>query len=128
MNDNDKVCLHCQKPLKGRVDKKFCDDYCRNNYNNRLNSDATPLVRNINNTLRRNRRILEEVKTGGDKFGFATREKLLSKGFRFQYCTHTYTNNQGETYYYCYDYGYVWKDDKKRYMIVKALPELLEKS
>ena len=31
---DSKVCLACGKPLKGRIDKKFCDDYCRNNYNN----------------------------------------------------------------------------------------------
>jgi len=30
----NKTCLACGKILKGRVDKKFCDDYCRNNYNN----------------------------------------------------------------------------------------------
>jgi len=27
-------CLHCDHVLKGRTDKKFCDDYCRNTYNN----------------------------------------------------------------------------------------------
>ena len=27
-----KLCLTCNKPVKGRTDKKFCDDYCRNNY------------------------------------------------------------------------------------------------
>jgi hypothetical protein len=25
-----KKCLACGKQLKGRIDKKFCDDYCRN--------------------------------------------------------------------------------------------------
>ena len=23
-------CLYCGKPVKGRIDKKFCDDWCRN--------------------------------------------------------------------------------------------------
>ena len=32
--EKNKKCLSCGKLLKGRVDKKFCDDYCRNNYNN----------------------------------------------------------------------------------------------
>jgi hypothetical protein len=29
-----KTCLFCEKPVKGRSDKKFCDDYCRAAYNN----------------------------------------------------------------------------------------------
>ena len=31
---NIKSCLHCNRPLHGRADKKYCDDACRNNYNN----------------------------------------------------------------------------------------------
>jgi hypothetical protein len=27
-------CLNCDHVLKGRPDKKFCGDYCRNAYNN----------------------------------------------------------------------------------------------
>ena len=27
-------CLECKDPVKGRIDKKFCSDYCRNAYNN----------------------------------------------------------------------------------------------
>jgi hypothetical protein len=42
-------CLACDKPLKGRTDKKFCDDYCRNNYNNQLKAAKNNVVRNINN-------------------------------------------------------------------------------
>ncbi len=30
-----KTCLTCGAPLIGRVDKKFCDDYCRSMYNNK---------------------------------------------------------------------------------------------
>ena len=54
-----KLCLTCSKPIKGRTDKKFCDDYCRNNYNNQLKSSTTNINKNINNTLGKNRRILE---------------------------------------------------------------------
>ena len=32
-------CLECGEPLKGRVDKKFCSDYCRNSHNNKVNKD-----------------------------------------------------------------------------------------
>ena len=53
------TCLNCEKTLKGRTDKKFCDDYCRNSYNNQLKASKNNLVRNINNALGKNRRILE---------------------------------------------------------------------
>ena len=35
-----KTCLNCGEEINGRVDKKFCCDYCRNHYNNKLNSDV----------------------------------------------------------------------------------------
>ena len=56
-----KTCLACGKPLKGGIDKKFCDDYCRNNYNNlqKAKGSHSSYVRNINNTLLKNRKILE---------------------------------------------------------------------
>ena len=34
------TCPECGDKLKGRADKKFCSDACRNAYNNKLNSDA----------------------------------------------------------------------------------------
>jgi predicted nucleic acid-binding Zn ribbon protein len=102
-----RLCLNCSKPVKGRTDKKFCDDYCRNNYNNQLKSNTINLVRNINNALGKNRRILENLFIAGEEMAKTTREKLLQKGFRFKYITHTYTNKKGNTYFFCYDIGYL---------------------
>jgi hypothetical protein len=107
METNEKKCIECNKPLKGRVDKKFCDDFCRNSYNNKLNSDTNGYVRNINNTLRKNRRILEEALPVSEEMAKITRPKLLEKGFQFRYFTHTYTNKKGNMYYFCYEYGYL---------------------
>jgi hypothetical protein len=102
-----KLCLNCHKPVKGRTDKKFCDDYCRNNYNNQLKSNTINLVRNINNALGKNRRILENLFITGEEMAKTTRDKLLQKGFQFKYITHTYTNKKGNTYFFCYDIGYL---------------------
>ncbi len=33
---NTATCQQCGKPVKGRIDKRFCDDFCRNAYNNNL--------------------------------------------------------------------------------------------
>ena len=88
------LCLNCEKPLKGRTDKKFCDDYCRNSYNNQLKAAKNNLVRNINNALGKNRRILESFfKPKEDKVNIH-KDKLLEKGFQFKYITHTYTTQQ----------------------------------
>ncbi len=102
-----KTCLHCEKTIRGRTDKKFCDDYCRNAYNNSLKAPSYNLLRNINNQLAKNRRLLEEVIPAGEEMGKTTKEKLLSKGFSFKYLTHTYTNKKGNVYFFCYDYGYL---------------------
>ncbi len=108
MNETEKICLNCGKALKGRADKKFCDDYCRNNYNNRQNSDENNLVRNINNTLRKNRRLLVHIlaETGEDMKA-VTRQKMLEAGFNFKYFTHQYQNQKGQIYFFIYDYGYL---------------------
>ena len=102
-----KSCLACNKPLRGRTDKKFCDDYCRNTFNNQLKADCNNLIRNINNALRKNRRILEELMHPEDQVIKVSREKLLRQGFQFKYTTHVYTNKKGNSYYFCYEYGYL---------------------
>jgi len=107
MPDATKECLECSKPLKGRVDKKFCDEACRNVYNNKLNSDSNTYVRNLTNILRRNRRLLEESLPPNEEMTKIPRVKLLEKGYQFKYLTHTYTNKKGNTYYFCFEYGYL---------------------
>lgn len=103
----ERVCIECGKPLKGRLDKKFCDDYCRNTFNNRQNSDQNSYVRNINSILRRNRRHLEGVIPQGEDMTKCPRQKLLEQGFDFRYHTHLFTNRKGSIYTFCYDYGYL---------------------
>ena len=102
-----RLCLNCEKPVKGRTDKKFCDDYCRNNYNNQLKSNTINLVRNINNALGKNRRILEDIFPAEEDMAKTTKSKMLQKGFQFKYFTHTYTNKKGNVYFFCYDLGYL---------------------
>ncbi|MFD0862880.1 hypothetical protein ACFQ1M_11760 [Sungkyunkwania multivorans] len=100
-----KKCLECGTKILGRIDKKFCGDQCRNAYNNKVNKDSKNLVRNINNRLRKNYRILEELNPK-EKIK-TTKTKLLSKGFDFNYFTSIYTTKSGNTYYFVYDQGYL---------------------
>lgn len=117
-----KLCLNCNKPVKGRTDKKFCDDYCRNNYNNQLKSNTINIVRNINNALGKNRRILENMFNEGEEMAKTTKSKLLQKGFQFKYFTHTYTNKKGNVYFFCYDLGYLALEGDW-YLLVKQKEE-----
>ena len=119
-SSDTKTCLYCGKPLKGRIDKKFCDDNCRNNYNNQQKAKGShsTYVRNINNALLRNRKILESLLPDEKKTANANRDKLLRLGFQFKYVTHLYTTKDEKTYFYCYDYGYLPLDNDW-YLIVK---------
>lgn len=117
-----KLCLSCNKPLKGRTDKKFCDDYCRNNFNNQLKAGTTNQVRNINNALGKNRRILESLFPEGEEITKTTKHKLLQKGFQFKYITNIYNNKKGNTYFFCYDFGYLPLENDW-YLLVKRKDE-----
>ena len=104
----EKACLECGQNIRGRSDKRFCDDSCRNAYNNKLNSDQTNLVRNVNNILRKNRRILLEVLKEEEKGMTKVQgEKLKRLGFDFKFHTHTFVNNKGQTYKFIYEMGYL---------------------
>ena len=99
----DKTCLECGDKIVGREDKKFCSDGCRNAYNNKINKDSTNFMRNINNKLRKNYRILSELNAEGKSK--TTRAKLLSKGFDFEFFTNILQTRTGNTYYFLYDQG-----------------------
>jgi hypothetical protein len=105
----NKNCLACNKILKGRIDKKFCDDYCRNNYNNlqKSKNQNSAYVKNINNALLKNRKILENILPETEELIKIPQQKLLDKGFVFKYHTHTYKNKKEQVYFFCYDYGYL---------------------
>lgn len=111
-----KNCLECSEKIVGREDKKFCSDGCRNAYNNKINKDSTNLMRNINNKLRKNYRILSDLNPDGKSK--TTRSKLLSKGFDFEFCTSIYTTKTGNVYYFLYDQGYMALENEG-YVLVK---------
>ena len=89
----------------GRIDKKFCSDGCRNSYNNRINKDSKNLLRNVNNRLRKNYRILEDLNP--HKKTKVSKARLIERGFDFNYITSIYTTKVGTIYYFVYDQGYL---------------------
>jgi hypothetical protein len=118
----EKNCQYCNRPLKGRSDKKFCDDYCRSAHNNDLKSTVNNYMRNVNHALGKNRRILESLVPENEQMGKTHRDKLLQLGFQFRYITHTYTNHKGSVYFFCYEYGYLPLENNK-YLLVKKNEE-----
>jgi len=116
-SQTSRSCLECGEPFRGRIDKKFCSDICRIAYNNRLNSDDNSCVRNINNILRKNRRILMSMNpTGKNKVSY---QKLKARGFDFNHFTSTYTTREGAQYHYCYEQGYLPIENDCYLLVVK---------
>lgn len=103
----EKLCLSCEKPLKGRSDKKFCDDWCRNAYNNKVYSEDSVYMRQVNSILRKNRKALSSFFKPGEETAKTSKQKLMDAGMNFSYFTNTYVTKKGTVYYYCYEFGYL---------------------
>ena len=102
LTNEEMICRSSEKPLRGRADKKFCDDGCRNHYNNRSRTVDLRLARQVNSILYRNRRILKELYA---ERKFRVKKATLSQlGFAFDY--HTQRSLMGRRVgWLCYDYG-----------------------
>lgn len=100
-----KNCQECGEKIIGREDKKFCNDSCRNAFNNKINKDATNLMRNVNNKLRKNYRILSNLNP--EEKTKISRKTLLQQGFDFELITSIYTTKTGTNYFFVYDQGYM---------------------
>jgi len=98
-------CPECGDKIIGRADKKFCSDSCRNAHNNRLNKDNSKLLRNTNNRLRKNYRILQALNP--KKTTKCPKAMLTERGFDFNLFTSIYTTKAGTTYFFVYDQGYL---------------------
>jgi len=110
-------CPECKSVIHGRADKKFCSDYCRTAFHNKNNADATNFMRNINNILRKNRRILLAMNPNGK--ARTTRTKLLDQGFKFSYYTNEYVTKAGKVYKFCYEQGYLDLGDEKYALVLR---------
>ncbi len=102
-------CLECEEEFHGRSDKKFCSDGCRNAYNNKNNRDSSNLMRNINNKIRKNYRILSDINTEGKTK--TTKQKLRSAGFDFDFITQVIVYKNGSEYRFVYDQGYKFLEE-----------------
>jgi len=98
-------CQECGEKLHGRIDKRFCNDACRNAFNNRKNAHLNAERRRINRILARNYRILTQLNPTGKTT--LAREVLLRQGFDFEFFTSLYETRKGHRYHFVYDQGYL---------------------
>ncbi len=109
-------CEECKTLIIGRSDKKFCDDACRNNYNNRTKGGDSVVIRSVNQVLKRNRRILKQfLERGMNK---PQRMHLLQSGFSFEHFTGKKVIG-GSNYLFIYEYGFLHLDNDA-ILIVKS--------
>ena len=110
-------CLTCKTKITGRADKKFCDTECRTAYHNKQNGFQNNFIKNVNNTLKKNRRILIQLNPNGK--AKTTKEKLLDLGFKFSYFTNEYVTRTGNIYHFVYEQGYIELEDDKYALVIR---------
>jgi hypothetical protein len=103
--ETPKLCLQCSRPVSGRADKKFCNPYCRTDYNNIMQKKKqAECIKNINDILLHNRGILVDLIQKNTNR--TTEDKLIAMGFHFHF--HTHSIRKGKCIKnYCYDVGYM---------------------
>jgi hypothetical protein len=105
----ERLCLDCGTLIRGRADKKFCNDSCRSNYNNLLRLTDDHFLKQVNQILKSNRKILKDRNPDGKTT--VKLSTLVKKGFDLDYHTHSYATGNGRICFFCYEYGYLALED-----------------
>ena len=114
--ENAVACMNCGKEIKGRYDKKFCDDSCRNTYHNTQNKAVNAYMRHVNYTLKRNRKIMESLNITGKSV--VKKEAMVKAGFDFEFHTNIIKTKKGAEYFFCYEHGYLMLDDDTLMLVI----------
>lgn len=102
------TCGHCGASIRGRIDKKFCDDACRSAYHNQINGEMTKLMRNTHRMLRRNWKILTKHYNRGEcVLDF---DRVYEEGFNANLVT-GYILEESRVKYKCYEYTFEISSD-----------------
>jgi hypothetical protein len=111
MHTEKRNCHCCGQILHGRTDKKFCDDGCRNTFNNQQNSNQNKEMRKINTILKKNRAILLAMLPTGKKQVKVPKDHLIFSGFAFGYMTHQAVQPSGLSALCCYEFGVIFMEE-----------------
>lgn len=120
-------CIACTHEFAGRLGKKYCSDACRFSDHNRRKRECpeTKLMDTINSILKKNRRILKQLNPAGKTT--LRRDYLLAHGFDFNYITHLYRTRKGNTYYFCYEYGYLLLNEEQVLLVTAGQNQVPDK-
>jgi uncharacterized Zn finger protein (UPF0148 family) len=110
-NTYNNSCKKCGSPLFGRIDKQFCDAYCRNAFNNKVKRNQEKNILEINSRLRKNRTILKTLSPVGKST--VRKEVLIAMGYNFSAFSSMYRASKKNIYYLCYEYGFMPIIDSK---------------
>lgn len=114
-----KECIHCSKELRGRTDKKFCDPQCKSAYQYQIEKQNPERFYNkVDNQLKLNRKLLKEYNKGG-KVTIRS-NVLLELGFNPNFFTHYWKNQNGQVYFFIYEYGFLIRKEngKEKYVLI----------
>jgi len=115
-----KNCLSCNEPILGRADKVFCDGYCKSSFHYKKKQGAEiSQFETIDKQLKTNRRLLKSFNKAGK--AVVRKDELIAEGFNPKYFTHFWKNPKGEVYLFCYEYGFLTKEEngKSKFVLVK---------
>ena len=113
-------CLACEKELKGRSDKKFCDLYCKSSFHYKKTLEETPQFYNkVDKQLKLNRRLLKVFNKSGKSTVRAS--TIIDLGFDSNFFTHYWKNAKGDVYLFVYEYGFLKRKegDKEKFVLIK---------
>jgi hypothetical protein len=117
--EGENKCLNCNEPLIGRLGKKYCNDYCKSNYNYLKNKEKeSTLFKRIDKQLKLNRRLLVTFNKAGKST--VRKELLIEAGFDPNFFTHFWKNSAGDVYLFCYEYGFLKRTEngKTKYILI----------
>lgn len=104
-------CLYCNEKLAGRIDKKFCDEYCKSAYHYQKSRVSTSnFFSQVDKQLRLNRKILKTYNKAGEALVQA--KALLDEGFNPNFFTHCWKNKSGEIFWFVYEFGFIKQQEK----------------
>lgn len=97
------ICLNCGAEIKGRRDKKYCDNQCKAEYHNRHKSFGELYIQNTQRITRHNRKILRTLSPEGK--ATVRRDVLDQMGYDYRYFSGIFKTQSG-IYYLVYDYAF----------------------
>jgi predicted nucleic acid-binding Zn ribbon protein len=107
----ERVCLECGKPLRGRRDQKFCSDGCRTRFHNRENGKDSFRFAAIDFMLKGNRSLLNGLLVGREELQLP-REALLQHGFNPNFHTHRSSSEAHPLVLGVYEFSVFWREDQ----------------